>query len=136
MVQGTMSTYNLIRALPRIDEAGVSVKLVAVPSPQLFALQPAAYRDEVIGAGDRLNSTYLTNRCRRLMRDWVFNPLADEYALSSDFDDRWRTGGSVDEICTEAHIDPEAIAAGVIRFARDHEQRMARLEKMLGAARG
>ena len=135
-VQGTMSTYNLIRALPQIDAAGVNVKLVAVPSPQLFALQPEAYRNEVITGGDRLNSTFITNRCRRLMRDWVFNPLADEYALSSDADNKWRTGGSVDEICVEAHLDPESIAAGVIKFAEAHKQRMQRLQEMFAAASG
>ncbi len=136
LVQGTMSTYNLIRALEQIDAAGVNVKLVAVPSPQLFTLQPESYRSRVISDADRLNSTYLTNRSRRLMRDWVFNPLADDYALASDMDDRWRTGGSVDEVCAEAHLDPESIAAGVVRFARDHGKRLARLKEMLDAALG
>ncbi len=134
IVQGTMSTYNLIRALPAIDEAGINVKIVAAPCPQLFAMQPEDYRMRVLTPGDRLNSTYLTNRARRLMYDWEFNPLAAEYALSSDFDNRWRTGGSIDEIMTEAHLDPEHIAAGVIRFARDHGSRMKRLRDMLKAA--
>jgi len=133
-VQGTMSTYNLLRALPEIDAAGVNVKLVAVPSPQLFALQPQAYRDEVITPADRMNSTVVTNRARRLMADWNFNPLCDEYALSSDWDDGWRVGGSVDEVCEDAKIDPASLAAGVIRFARDHETRMARLREMMEAA--
>jgi len=133
IVQGTMSTYNLIRALPQIDAAGVNVKLVAAPSPQLFALQPEDYRNRVLTDGDRFNSTYLTNRSRRLMRDWVFNPLADQYAMSSDRDNRWRTGGSVDEICVEAHIDPDSIASGVIAFARTHAERLATLQKMCAA---
>lgn len=136
IVQGTMSTYNLIRALPEIDKAGVNVKLVAAPSPQLFATQPEAYRKAVLSDGDRLNSTYVTNRARRLMYDWTFNPLAAEYALSSDFDDRWRTGGSIDEIMEEAHLDPAHIAAGVVRFAKDHAARLKRLEGMLTAAKG
>jgi transketolase len=136
MVQGTMSTYNLIRALPAIDEAGVNVKFVAVPSPQLFALQDEAYREQVLPRGDRLNSTFVTNRSRRLMHDWNFNPLADRYSLSSDRDDRWRPGGSVDEVCESAGIDPAAIAAGVIRFAREHERRMEELADMLAGARG
>jgi transketolase len=136
IVQGTMSTYNLIRALERIDAAGVNVKFVAAPSPQLFALQPAEYRERVLGPGDRLNSTFVTNRSRRLMHDWIFNPLAEEYALSSDWDNRWRTGGSVEEICAEAHIDPESIADGVIGFARDFPQRMKRLRDMMEAAAG
>ena len=136
MVQGTMSTFNLIRALPEIDAGGVNVKIVAVPSPQLFKLQPEEYQNTVLTSGDRLNSTYVTNRSRRLMHDWVFNPLADLYAMSSDRDDRWRPGGSIDEVCQDAGIDTVAIAAGVVRFANVYEERMTKLGSMLEDARG
>ncbi|MFO7654280.1 MAG: transketolase [Candidatus Krumholzibacteriia bacterium] len=136
IVQGTMSTYNLLKALPRIDDAGVNVKLVAVPSPQLFRWQPDEYRNRVLTPGDRMNSTYVTNRARRLMRDWAFNALADDYALSSDRDDRWRPGGSVDEVCASAGIDPDSIAEGVIRFAQDFQTRMAKLKAMVDEAMG
>ena len=40
---------------------------MAAPSPQLFASQPEAYRKAVLSDGDRLNSTYVTNRSRRLI---------------------------------------------------------------------
>jgi len=136
MVQGTMSTFNLIQALPEIDGGGVNVKIVAVPSPQLFKLQSDEYQNTVLTSGDRLNSTYVTNRSRRLMRDWVFNPLADLYAMSSDRDDRWRPGGSIDEVCQDAGIDPVSIAAGVVRFANVYEERMTKLGSMLEDARG
>ncbi len=136
MVLGTMSTYNLIKALPEIDQAGVNVKIVAVPSPQLFALQPEDYRNKVLTPGDRLNSTYITNGARRTMKDWIFNPLADQYALSSDWDDKWRPGGSLDEVCLSAKIDPESIRDGVVKFARDHKQRMETLDGMLKRAEG
>jgi len=136
MVQGTMSTANLINALPVIDEAGVNVKIVAVPSPQLFALQSHEYQLSVLSPGDRLNSTYVTNRARRTMYDWTFNPLAERYAMSSDWDDGWRPGGSVEEVCENAGIDAESIARGVIAFAEDWEMRMEELEAMLGQARG
>ena len=136
MVQGTMSTFNLIKALPEVDAAGVNVKIVAIPSPQLFALQDDAYRSSVLSEGDRMNSTFVTNRCRRAMHDWNFNPLADRYSLSSDRDDQWRPGGSLDEVCTDAGIDPEGIVKGIVAFANDHDKRMAELKSMLGQARG
>lgn len=136
MVQGTMSTANLIEALPAIDAAGVNVKFVAVPSPQLFALQTREYQDAVLTPGDRLNSTYVTNRARRTMYDWTFNPLAERYAMSSDWDDEWRPGGSIEECCESAGIDPESIARGVIAFAEDWPQRLQELEAMFGEARG
>ncbi len=136
IVQGTMSTYNLLRALSPIDDAGVNVKFVAAPSPQLFALQPESYRRQVISDADRLDSTYITNRAKRLMHDWAFNPLADEYALASDKDDRWRTGGAIDEVLDEAQLSPRHIAEGVVRFALARPQRLARLRGMLQAAEG
>jgi len=135
LVLGTMSTANLIKALPEIDQAGVNVKFVAVPSPELFAMQPEEYRRSVLSQGDMLNSTYLTNGARRTMKDWTFNPLADRYAMSSDWDDQWRPGGALDEVCLSAHIDPGSIRDGVVKFARDHDKRMEILGVMLEQAR-
>jgi len=136
MVQGTMSTYNLIQALPDIDAAGVNVKIVATPSPQLFDLQDEEYQNSVLTVGDMLNSTYVTNRARRSMHDWIFNPLADRYAMSSDWDDQWRPGGGLDEVCLSAGIDTESLAKGVIAFAEDYEIRMKELEHMVESAKG
>ncbi len=136
MVQGTMSTYNLINALPAIDEAGMNIKIVAVPSPQLFALQDEKYRNTVLTPGDKLNSTYITNTARRTMSDWNFNPLADRYAMSSDWDDRWRPGGSLDEVCQSAGIDTDSITKGVISFAEDFGTRMEELGSMMKGALG
>jgi len=136
MVQGTISTYNLIQALPAIDAAGVNVKIVAVPSPQLFDLQDEDYQNSVLTSGDMLNSTYITNRARRTMVDWNFNPLADRYAMSSDWDDQWRPGGSLEEVCESAGLDTESLAKGVITFAEDFDLRMQELELLLGDARG
>ena len=131
-----MSTAGLIEALPAIDAAGVNVKFVAVPSPQLFALQDEDYRQEVLSPGDRLNSTYITNRARRTMFDWTFNPLAERYAMSSDWDDEWRPGGSPEDVCENAGLDAESVAQGVIAFAEDWSERMKELGAMLGQARG
>ena len=58
----------------------------------------------------------VTNGAYKLMRDWADDPIVREYSLSSDWDDRWRTGGTVDEIMEEAHLDSghvlEAIGLG------------------------
>jgi transketolase len=133
-VQGTMSTFNLIKALPEIDKAGVNVKIVAVPSPQLFKLQTQEYQDTVITPADRMNSTFVTNRAKRLMSDWTFNPLATQYAMSSDWDDEWRVGGSLDEVCEDSRIDVPSLTAGVVKFAGAHGERMAQLRGMMDAA--
>ncbi len=133
-VQGTMSTYNVINALEAIDAAGVNVKIVAVPSPQLFKLQDQDYQNTVITGADRMNSTYITNRARRLMSDWDFNPLAGDYAVCSDHDDMWREGGALDEVCEDSGIDLDNITKSVIAFAEDYEKRMGLLRSMVGDA--
>jgi hypothetical protein len=43
------------------------------------------------------------------------------------WDDRWRTGGSVEELKVEAHIDPASLWKGIERFASEREQRLAEL---------
>ena len=67
------------------------------------------------------------DEARRLMRDWVFNPLADEYAMVADWDDRWRTGGTLDDVIEEAHLDPPHLLAGIERFVNERDRRLAAL---------
>jgi len=130
-VQGTSTTANVIKILSKLDELALNVKIVAAVSPELFARQPQAYRQQIVSVSDWMNSTVITNGARRTMHDWLANKIAEEYALSSDWDNRWRTGGSVDEICEEAHISPAWILKGIQRFASAHEERLSRLRKMV-----
>jgi transketolase len=134
LVQGTLSTANLVSILPKLDEEGLNVKIVATVSPELFKRQSEEYRDSIISPADRLDLTYITNSSRRSMRDWVTHRSADEYAMSADFDDRWRTGGSPVEVYDEAHLSPEHLLAGIKRFVGAREQRLASIANALDAA--
>jgi transketolase len=133
-VRGTMTTANLVSLLPEIDRLGINVRVVAAISPQLFARQPASYRASVTGSAGRLDAMVITNGAFKLMNDWADGPLVREYSLSSDWDDRWRTGGSVDEVIAEAHLDQESILAAVTRFAAERPARLARLREELDQA--
>jgi transketolase len=133
-VQGTTSTANLVKALPDLDKLGYNVKIVAAISPQLFRMQPGAYRESVIAPGDRLDAMAITNRTVKLMRDWVDGPLSAEYSMGADWDDRWRTGGAVDEVMDEAHLTVPYILEGIGRFVRDRPERLARLHGLVSAA--
>jgi transketolase len=133
-VQGTMSTANLVKTLPELDAAGLNVKIVAVISPQLFRLQDRVYQESVASTADRWDAMCITNRAAKLMGDLVTHPIVREYSLSSDWDDRWRTGGSVDEVIEEAHLDPRHIVDGIERFVRDRDQRLRRLREAVEAA--
>ncbi len=135
-VQGTMSTANLVKVLPQIEQAGLNVKIVAAISPQLFALQDESYRNRIASQADRVDAMVISNRSLRVSRDWVENSVVAEYSMTSDFDNRWRTGGSVDEVIEEAHLSPQHIVDGITRFAREREQRLSRLKERLEAALG
>ena len=128
IVQGTSTTDSVYALLPRLLAGeGPNVKLVQATSWELFQLQQPAYQGAVLPQEDWLDSTVITNGARRLMHDWLCHKVAEEYAMSSDWDDRWRTGGSVEELKREAHIDPDSLWKGIARFARDRARRLARL---------
>ena len=131
VVQGTMSTAHLFGVLGDIDRAGWNVRIVAAISWQLFAAQPPSYRERVFPASAQLDCMAVSNRSRRLMYDWMKNPIAYEYSLTSDWDDRWRTGGSVEEVLEEAHLSPTHILEGIERFVRDRAKRLARSRDLL-----
>ena len=76
----------------------------------------------------------ITNRSRRSMGTWFATDVSFEYTLSPDWDDRWRTGGTVDEVLEEAHLSPEWILKGIERFAKERAERLARIRRMLEAA--
>jgi transketolase len=78
----------------------------------------------------------ITNRSRESMHRWLGVDVGLEYTLAADWDDRWRTGGSVDEVVEEARLDPDSILAGIERFVRERAERLARIERNLAAARG
>ncbi len=125
IVQGTSTTESIFELLPLFESGkGPNVKIVAAVSWELFRLQDRAYQDQVLPRPDWLDSTVITNGARRLMHDWLPHKVAEHYAMSSDWDDRWRTGGSVAELKREARIDPDSLLEGIKRFAADREQRL------------
>lgn len=136
IVQGTTSTANMVKALKPLDELGLNVKVVAAVSPQLFDNQPEEYRNRILSEADRLDSMGLTNRSRDSIRRWLATDISLDYTLSADWDNKWRSGGTVDEIVAEARLDVDSIVKGVERFARDREERLSRIDRMLTAARG
>jgi transketolase len=127
-VQGTSTTDSVFQLLPKFA-AGTTpnVKLVAAVSWELFQRQDNAYKDKIASRTDWLDSTVITNGGRRLMRDWIAHKESERYAMSPDFDNRWRTGGSVEELKLEAHIDPASLLTGIEKFAKERKQRLERI---------
>ena len=42
--QGAFATFNLVKVLPKLVQAGVNVKVISAVSEELFDRQPEAYR--------------------------------------------------------------------------------------------
>ncbi len=123
VVRGTVTTANVIEALPALDSAGINVKVVAAVSPQLFARQDERWRERVLSDKDRWDAMVITNGSWRFMTGWCSNPLGREYSLVPDWDARWRTGGTVEEVMDEAHLSRAHIVAAIERFAQERELR-------------
>jgi transketolase len=134
IVQGTSAMASVVKILPELDQRKLNIKIIYAASPQLFALQPKEYKEKVLAPGDRANSTAITTMGRWLMHDWLFNKVAEEYVMSPDWDDRWRTGGNVDEVIEEARLSPKWVLEGIERFVREKESRLGRLQAELTAA--
>jgi transketolase len=135
VVQGASAMDNLTRVLPELDRAGLNVKLVYAASAELFAREPAAYRAAVLSPADRLDGTVITTQSLASMRDWLFSEEGVRYALSADWDNRWRTGGTIDEVLEEAHLSPDWLLAGIKRFVWERPARLARLQAGLDQAK-
>ena len=114
-----------MKILPRLEEAGINVKIISAISEELFDRQPEAYRDAVLPAAALLDAMVVSTGTRRMMPVKNLGPLADEYSLTSDWDNQWLTGGLEGEVIEEAHLDPESIFNGISRFAKDRDKRLS-----------
>ena len=131
VAQGSSSTFNLVSLLPRLDAAGLNVKIIAAISEELFDRQPAAYRQAVLPPEALADLMVVSTGTRRVWPLKAVGPLTDEYSLTSDWDNQWLTGGTEADVIREAHLDTESIFAAVGRFASDRPERLARQRRWI-----
>jgi len=131
ITQGSSSTVNLVSVLPKLEAAGVNVRVVAAISEELFDRQPEAYRNAVLPPEARYDLMVVSTGTRRMWPLHDVGPLTDEYSLTSDWDHQWLTGGLEPDVIAEAHLDAPSILAGITRFARERERRMTRQRTLL-----
>ena len=129
--QGSSSTVNLVSILDRLDADGINVRVAAVISPELFADQSADYRNHIYFDASRYDSMVVSTMTKRVPPLPDLGPLTEEYSLYADHDDRWRTGGTEDDVIAEAGLDAESIFQGIARFARERESRLERQRQAL-----
>ncbi len=131
IVQGTGAVSNMIKVLPLLQKKKLNVKIIVATSAELFERQDKKYRDRILSPSDQINSMIVTTSARKLMQQWMFNPHSDEYALSPDWDNNWRTGGRIDEVLDESQLSPKHIIEGIERFVNDREKRYSSMSIML-----
>lgn len=123
--QGASSTVNLVKILPKLEEAGINVKIISAISEELFDRQPEAYRNSVLPPEALLDAMVVSTGTRRIMPVKNLGPLTDAYSLTSDWDNQWLTGGLEAEVIEESHLDPKSILDGISRFARERDKRIS-----------
>ena len=131
IIRGTSSINSLIKILSQIKSDGPNVKIIAAISWELFRLQPLEYQQRIISDIEWPDSMIITNGAISLMKNWISNRVVNEYSLSPDFDNRWRTGGSVDEIIAESKLDSQSLLDGINRFANERNDRLNRLRQSI-----
>jgi transketolase len=133
VAQGSSATFNLVSVLPRLERAGINVKVVAAISEELFDRQPDAYRHAVLPPEARQDLMFVSGGTRRMWPLRNVGPLADEYSLTADWDNQWLSGGLELDVITEAHLDKDSIFAGVQRFAEERSRRLSQQRSVLEA---
>ena len=134
VTQGSSSTVNTLSAIPRLEQMGINVKVVAAISEELFDLQPEAYRHAVLPPEAYYDLMFVSTGTRRMWPIRDTGPLTDAYSMTSDWDNQWLTGGLEPEVIAEAHLDAGSIFAGIERFAKDREKRIAGQRALLEKA--
>jgi transketolase len=133
VTQGSSSTVNLVSILPRLEQAGINVKVIAAISEELFDRQPETYRHSVLPPEARYDLMVVSTGTRRMWPLRDVGPLTDAYSLTSDWDNQWLTGGLEPEVIAEAHLDRESIFAGIRHFASARAERLNQQKSLLNA---
>ena len=130
IVRGTSSTNTMVSILEQLGSEH-NVKIVSAVSWELFRRQDQAYKDSIISETEWSDSMIVTNTGLRIMHNWISNRIVSEYSVSPDWDDNWRTGGSLDEIIDEAHLSPRWVLEAIQKFASERNSRLERLNKQV-----
>jgi transketolase len=131
VTQGSSSTVNLVSTLPKLEAAGVNVKVIAAISEELFDRQPESYRHSVLPPEAYYDLMVVSTGTRRVWPLKDVGPLTDEYSMTSDWDHQWLTSGLEPDVIAEAHLDQVSILSGIQRFARERESRLSRQRDLL-----
>ena len=95
----------------------------------LFKAQNQEYQKSIISSAEWNDCMIITNTSLKGMQSWIKNRIVSKYSISPDFDDRWRTGGSVDQIIAESRLDSLSILNAIKRFSDERDKRLELIKK-------
>ena len=128
IVRGTSSTNTVVSILDDISSK-FNVKIVSAISWELFDMQDSKYKSSIIGDQEWADSMVITNTGLNVMKNWISNRVVADYSLSPDWDNRWRTGGSLEQIIDEAHLSPRWVMKSIDKFTTERSKRLERLKQ-------
>ncbi len=129
IVRGTSSTSSVIHVLDQLKKDNINVKIIAAISWELFKNQTREYQESIVSNTEWADSMIITNSALKLMHNWTSNKVVEKYSMSPDFDNKWRTGGSVDEIITESKLDGNSVINGIKKFVNERSARLELIKK-------
>ena len=130
IVRGTSSTNTIVSILDQIGSK-YNVKIVSAISWELFQRQDSSYKNSIISEKEWSDSMIVTNTGLRIMNNWISNRIVSEYSVSPDWDNNWRTGGTLEQIIDEAHLSPRWVLEAIDKFTLDRESRLERLNNQV-----
>ncbi|NIA18546.1 MAG: hypothetical protein GWO85_00450 [Simkaniaceae bacterium] len=130
-IRGTKAIDELVTLLPQLKENGPNVKIVAALSWGLFNLQSDEYKQSIVSDEEWFDAMIITNTAINLMGHWIKHPIVKEYSISADWDNRWRSGGTLDQVIDEAHLSAKWQLEGIEKFANERPGRIQRLKANL-----
>ena len=128
IVRGTSSTNTVVSILDSISSK-FNVKIISAISWELFDRQDLEYKLSIIGDQEWADSMIITNTGLNVMKNWISNRVVADYSLSPDWDNRWRTGGSLEQIIDEAHLSSRWVMKSIDKFVSERSKRLERLRK-------
>jgi transketolase len=129
IVRGTSSTNSVVKILDQLKKEHINVKIVSAISWELYKNQTSEYREKIISSTEWADSMIITNSALKLMYNWTTNKVVESYSMSPDFDNKWRTGGSLNEIITESKLDEKSVMEGIKKFANERSSRLELIKK-------
>jgi len=127
IVRGTSSTNTVVSILDEISSK-FNVKIISAISWELFDMQTSEYKSSIISSQEWADSMIITNTGLSVMKNWISNRIVSEYSLSPDWDNRWRTGGTLEQIIDEAHLSPKWVLKAIDKFSTERADRLKRLK--------